>query len=212
MTTSTPEIRTQTIDAFLADLASEAPAPGGGAAVALTGAQSAALLSMCLNVSGDQIKGISPLGRKELRKELDSARRRFLELADIDARAFSAVMTAMKLPNASDTEKLARATAMQAALKGATDVPVQTMELLSDLFVHAETLIPAVKKTVVSDAGIAVLLADAAMKAARLNVRINLKYLKDTAFIEQIEERVGDLLLDKKAKRKDLVSQVKDLI
>lgn len=212
MTTSTPEIRSQTIDAYLADLASAAPAPGGGAAVAVTGAQSAALLSMCLNVTGDQAKGLSAMGRNELAKELEAARRRFLELADEDARAFSAVMAAMQLPNASDAERLARATAMQAALKIATEVPIQMMELLGDLFVHAEALIPAVKKTVVSDAGIAVLLADAGLKAARLNVRINLKYLKDAAFTSATEERVDDLLLDKKAKRKDLLSQVKDLI
>ncbi len=212
MTTTTPEIRGQGIEAFLAELASDAPAPGGGAAVALTGAQSAALLSMCLNVTGDAAKGLSAMGRKELLKQLTSARKRFLELADEDAAAFSTVMTAMKLPNASDAEKLARATATQAALKGATEVPLQTMDLLAELFGHAESLIPAVKKTVVSDAGIAVLLADACLKAARLNVRVNLKYLKDAAFVGQTESRVDALLLGKKAKRKDLLSQINDLI
>ncbi len=212
MTTTTPEIRGQGIEAFLAELASDAPAPGGGAAVALTGAQSAALLSMCLNVTGDAAKGLSAMGRKELLKELTAARNRFLELADEDAGAFSAVMAAMKLPNASDAEKLARATATQAALKAATEVPLRTMDLLSELFRHAESLIPAVKKTVVSDAGIAVLLADAGLKAARLNVRINLKYLKDATFVEQTATRVDALLLGKKAKRKNLLSQVNDLI
>lgn len=212
MTTTTPDLRDQKLDRYLAELASDRPAPGGGAAVAVTGAQAAALLSMCLNVTGEAAKGLSQMGRKELLKELDAARAKFLDLATEDAAAFSAVMDAMKLPNKTDTEKLARATAMQAALKVATDVPLRTMELLGELFVHAETLIPAVKPAVVSDAGIAVLLADAGLKAARLNVRINLKYLKDAPFIRATEDRVEELLLDKKAKRKDLLSQVKDLI
>ena len=66
MTTSTPDIKDQPLDRYLADLASERPAPGGGAAVGVTGAQAAALLAMCLNVTGDQVKGLSTATRKDM--------------------------------------------------------------------------------------------------------------------------------------------------
>ena len=71
---------------------------------------------------------------------------------------------------------------MQAALQGAADVPLRIAEAALEV---ARLSMPAAEKgnpNAVSDAGVAVLLADAAAQSAALNVRINLAWIADKGF------------------------------
>ena len=52
---------------------------------------------------------------------------RLMELADADTQAFNEVMAAYRLPKATDDDKAARSGAIQAALRGATEVPLETL-------------------------------------------------------------------------------------
>ncbi len=215
MTTTTPKtgkVAMQSLEQYLTVLASAEPAPGGGAAVGVTGAQAAALLSMVVNVTGDSPGALLLPQRNQTLKTLDDSRKRFLELADEDASAFTKVLAAYKLAKATDPEKAKRDAAIQAALKEATEVPLATMRLFDALFALAATIIPTAKKTVVSDAAIAVLLADAGLRAAHFNVRINLKTLKDVSFGNATKTEVKALLDGKKEKRRELVLQAKAMI
>ncbi|PIQ88872.1 MAG: hypothetical protein COV72_06235 [Candidatus Omnitrophica bacterium CG11_big_fil_rev_8_21_14_0_20_42_13] len=79
------------IKKYLDDLAAKKPAPGGGSAAALSCALGCALLSMSANFSIGKEK------YKKYEKELkgilaksENYRKRFLELADLDVRAYSA--------------------------------------------------------------------------------------------------------------------------
>jgi formiminotetrahydrofolate cyclodeaminase len=155
---------------------------------------------------------ISSTSRPDLLDALDRSRRRFLALADLDAQAFIAVLAAYKLPQGTAEEKSARQERIQHALRGATDVPLEVMGRLSDLFPLAADVIAGAKPTVVSDAGIAVHLLAAGLKAARYNVAINLKYLRDEGFKDKTEAAVAGLLVGKKERRKQLLAQVKALL
>ena len=121
-------------------------------------------------------------------------------------------MRAYKMASKTDDEKAARSAAVQASLRGATEVPLATMRLFERLYAQAAAIIPAAKKTVVSDAAIAVLLTDAGMRAAHFNVRINLKHLKDDTFCSQTKREVKALLAGKKERRRELVLQAKEMI
>ena len=64
---------------------------------------------------------------------------RLMELADADTRAFNDVMAAYRLPKATDEEKAARTGAIQAALRGATEIPLETLRACADALAHGAT-------------------------------------------------------------------------
>ena len=182
------------IEEFLDALAGGESTPGGGAAAALTGSQAAALLSMVLNFT---------VGRKryaEVEEELRGYLQRteclrvdLLALADKDAKAFGAVAACYAMPRSTDAEKSARAAAMQTALKGAAEVPLEMAALCLEILELTPPVAEKGNPNVVSDAATAAHLANAAIRSALVNVRINLKFLKDEAYVAQGQGRVASL-------------------
>jgi formiminotetrahydrofolate cyclodeaminase len=63
-------------------------------------------------------------------------------------------------------------------------------------------------KWAVSDAGVAVLMAEAALRSAALNVLINLGTLKDEAFVADRRAKLESLLQDKGAMRDEIYDHV----
>lgn len=181
----------QTIQLFLDELASDAPAPGGGSVAALGAALGAALATMVANLT---------VGREKYKESWDAMagardrsepmRKRFVELMNEDTEAFNAYMAAMKLPKETDEEKAARRSAMEKASKGATKVPLETLELCVSLAETAHTAMLNGNPNAASDAGVAALYAQAAGKAAALNVRINLPSIKDETFAAEVRNRM----------------------
>ncbi len=200
-------IATMTLATYLDGLASGEAAPGGGAAVAITGAQAAALLAMVWQVTA---------GAKEAFAgdvaALNATREELLALATADGDAFLQVMAAYRLPKATPAEAQERTAAVQAALRGAAEVPLKVMRILAGLFEAADQTVAAAKPAVISDAAIAVLLLSAALKAAAYNVRINLKYIKDDTYTDKTEQDVKELLAGKKKHRRQLVTQIKGVL
>jgi len=102
-----------------------------------------------------------------------------LVAADDDAAAYEAVVMARKLPRGTDDEKAARATAVAEATVGATEVPLRIARLSSEVLELAASMAALGNARAVSDAGVAALLAAAALRGAALNVMINVPYLPD---------------------------------
>jgi formiminotetrahydrofolate cyclodeaminase len=194
---------------FLDELASNAPAPGGGSVAALSGALGAALISMVCNltlgkkgyegVQGD-IEGL--LAQSEaLRKELS-------DLLEADVAAYTAYSQTAKMPRDTDEQKAARTEAMQAALKNATMVPMRIAEAAVKAI---DLCMPAAEKGnkwAVSDAGVAVLMAEAALRSAALNVLINLGTIKDEAFVAEKRAYLDGLLAGKGVVRDQIYDYV----
>ena len=91
-------------------------------------------------------------------------------------------------------EKAKRQVAMQAALKVATDVPLTIAQAAVKVM---DLCMPAAEngnKWAVSDAGVAVLVAEAALRSAALNVLINLGTLKDPEFVADRRAKLESLL------------------
>ncbi len=184
-----------TLSDFVNELASSSPAPGGGSVAALGGSLAAGLVSMVGELTRgrekyadvqDDIVSVCDRG-KDLAVKL-------LSLIDEDTEAFSAFMAAMKLPKDTDDQKAARKAAMQEAAKGTAEVPLRTLELCAQA---EELALLAMKKgnsNAVTDAASAGQFARAAAASAAYNVRINLKSIKDAAFVEEKLAQTGALL------------------
>ena len=194
---------------FLDELASNAPAPGGGSVAALSGALGAALVSMVCNLS---------LGKKayadvqdeinDLLVESEALRQELTDLLEEDVKAYTGYSKAAKMPRGTEEEKAERQVVMQAALKVATDVPLAIAEAAVKVM---DLCMPAAakgNKWAVSDAGVAVLMAEAALRSAALNVLINLGSLKDEEFVADRRAKLDSLLEGKGIMRDEIYDYV----
>lgn len=112
------------VAAFLDDLASAAPTPGGGSAAAVVGAMSAALVSMVCNVTlGKKGQEAVESEMKAVRDLSERLRTRLTAMAAADIAAFDGLMAAYRLPKASEAEKQSRGAAIQDHLRAATETP-----------------------------------------------------------------------------------------
>lgn len=172
-----------TVAQLLAALASPDPTPGGGTAAAIAGAMGASLLLMVSGLAksrnniDDEKAALSAA-----REAIEPLATRLTELADADTEAFNDVMAAYRLPKATDDEKAARTKAIQSALRGATEIPLETLRACADVIAHGRAVAEHGNRSAASDVGVAIGLAKAAADGAAANVRINLDGLKDETF------------------------------
>jgi methenyltetrahydrofolate cyclohydrolase len=183
-----------TVRRFLDELASSSPAPGGGSVAALAGAMAAGLVSMVCNltIGNDKYRAAEETMRQTL-AESEPLRTRLTELMEEDTAAYNAVIASYKLPKDSDEQKAARSAAIQAALKQAVEVPLATAEAAAPLRALAATAREHGNPNAASDAYVAGILADTAIKAALANVEINLPVIKDAAFVAAAQARAATL-------------------
>ncbi|MCG3134454.1 MAG: hypothetical protein HMLKMBBP_01760 [Planctomycetes bacterium] len=186
-------LRTEPLDAcgpFIEALASEAPTPGGGSAAALAGAQGAALVEMVCNLTIGREKYRA--AEAELTAVRADARRLRTELHGLirrDCAAYDGFMQAMKLPKATDAEKAARKAAMGRAAILAAEIPLETMALCAEVLRLAVAAARKGNPNAASDGAVAALMARAALRAADLNVRINLPSVQDEAVRADLARR-----------------------
>ena len=167
---------------WLDTLASETPTPGGGAAAGVAAATAAGLISMVgrLTIGKEGFEDLDARMR-ELVDRAEAERATFLELADVDARAFESVMTAFRLPKGSEEERSARTLKIQNAYEGAAAVPLELARRSVELMELAEDATALGNPHASSDGYSAGALLFAAALSAIANVRINAAGLKDEA-------------------------------
>ena len=181
--------RSQSIDTYVHDLASNLPAPGGGSGAALAGALGAALAAMVANftVGKEKFANVEERVQRVL-KDLDDVRERLLQLMDEDVASYTQVSAAYKLPRGTDEEKAAREAAIQEAYKVAAGVPRAIAETCDRCIALAAELCDLGNPNLISDVGCAVRLAEAARHCAWLNVAINLSVIKDEAYRADLQQ------------------------
>ena len=197
-----------TVTEFSDLLASDAPAPGGGSVAALCGSLAAALGSMVANLTYNK-KGYKEHNDKmnSVAKDMQIRRRELLNLIDEDTNAFNIMMAAMKAQNAakkgSDAAAIAEADKnMDEANKYAISFPLQVMEKIYELLPNLKIVGEFGNINAASDAGVGALLVQAGVKAAGLNVKINLKnFAKDDPFYGKTFDAMTRILavVDKEA-------------
>ncbi|MCC7018204.1 MAG: glutamate formimidoyltransferase [Ardenticatenales bacterium] len=168
---------------LVAEAASESPAPGGGSVAGVVGALGAAMGAMVANLSAGK-RGWDDRWAmfSDWAERGQAAAKELLWLVDEDTRAFDDLLAAMRLPK-DDTAALAvRAAAIEAATQRAIDVPLSVIRTaLGSMDLMLEMAAIGLPSSI-SDAGVGALCARTAVRAAALNVRINVPGLTDAAF------------------------------
>jgi formiminotetrahydrofolate cyclodeaminase len=178
-------IKDESIEEFLDQLASRASTPGGGSAAAVMGAMGAALISMVCNLTiGKSNYAQVEDEMKRVLTQAEALRHSLVAMINADVQAFDTVMRAYALPRATEEEKAARLEATQLALKEATLVPLAGAKACVEVMQLSQIVAEKGNVNVISDAGVAVVAAQAALRSAALNVYINAKAIKDRSFAE----------------------------
>ena len=180
---------------FAAALASGEPVPGGGGAAALAGALGAALAAMVCNftIGRKRYQAIEPEMRALLSRA-DAIRAELLDLVDADAEAYGKVVEGQALPKDSPEQVVERDRHIQAALAESVRVPLRVAVLAADAVALCEPIAERGNQRLISDAGVAALLADAALRSAALNVRVNLGNLRDEKLVSESRAAIARLL------------------
>ena len=169
---------------FTAKLGSDAPAPGGGSAAALSGALGAALVSMVCNLTKGREKyaEFETLVVNTL-KESDELAAALLEGIQKDTNAFDGVIAAYGMPKGTDAEKAARSEAIQNAYKVAILSPEETADNCLAVMRLSKDLLHKSNRNAASDLAVSALQAYAGLIGALENVAINLGAIKDQKYV-----------------------------
>ncbi len=203
-------IKQSAIDNFLDDLASNAATPGGGSAAAIIGAMGAALVAMVCHLTiGKKKYAEVEEEMKAVLTEAEALRHRLTGMIEDDVQAFDAVMAAYGMPKETDADKEKRSAAIQDALKLATDVPLRCCHAAREVIDVAAKASGKGNLNVISDAGVAVLAAYAALRSAALNVYTNAKMITDKSFADAKLRELETLLSGAEKATEDAYELVK---
>ena len=183
------------VNDFIDLLACDAPAPGGSSASALAGAMGVGLSKMVAALTTGKAKYAEHEDTvQEILSKAGALTEKLTAAIDRDTEAFDGVSAVFAMPKSTDEEKAARKEAMQKALKEATLVPYETMELCLQSLKVVKLGVGKTNTSAASDLGVASLNLKSAVQGAWLNVLINLAGIKDEAFVAEYKSK-GEAIL-----------------
>lgn len=196
---------------FIEVLASKEAVPGGGGAAALCGAIGTALGNMV---------GSLTVGKKkyadvedeiiELKKRCDALQADFLELIDKDAEMFEPLSKAYGLPKSTPQEIAYKEEVLEKCARDACVVPLAIMEKSCEAIDIIAEFAQKGSVLAVSDAGCGAIICKSALYAASLNIFINTKSMKDTAYASALNEKALSMLDEYGKKAEEIFAQVKE--
>ena len=193
------------LDAF----ASNEPVPGGGSAAALAGAVGVSLLMMAAGLP--KTKTGAPEEAADLSEaaaRLRPLRETLTAMVDQDSDAYRAVLAAFRLPKTTEAQTGARAGAIQEAMRGATDVPLETMRVCQQALRGAVIVTRNALRTAHSDVATGIELLAAASRGSALSIEANLGAITDAAYVSRTRTEcdvlAGDVTADASEARRIL--------
>jgi len=183
---NTEPLASLSVRGFIEEIANRSSAPGGGSASAAIGAIGVGLGCMV----GQLTFGIRKFEDvdKEIRKlipPLYNSVQKLVPMIDADTNAFNDYMEALRLPKNTDEEKQKRTNAMQEGLKNAIQIPLATMNYISEAW---SAMIEVAKYGNIaskSDVEVGARAMEMGIWGAYKNVLINLKGIKDLDFVNK---------------------------
>jgi len=185
---------------FIDEVSRESPAPGGGSIAALAGALGASLSSMVSNLTANK-RGSEEVDKilNDAAEECQQLKESLVKAIDEDTNAFNAYMDARRLPNKSVEEQKTREDAMQAGLKQAVMVPLNTAKQSYRAIEIAEAVAKNGNPNSITDVGVGAQSAYTGVLGGIYNVLINLKDIKDEKFVDEMRKTCA--ILKEKAQK-----------
>ena len=177
-------LASMTVTALADEVSRDTPAPGGGSIAALAGALAAALASMVASLT--QGRGGDPhvdAAMVEVSLEAQRVKDALIAAVDADTDAFTAYMEARRLPAASPEQKAARESAMQAGLKTAIAVPLESARASLAAMRLAERAARHGLPASITDAAVGVQLGFAGVRGGVWNAEVNLRDITDAGSV-----------------------------
>jgi formiminotetrahydrofolate cyclodeaminase len=158
-----------------------------------------------LTTGKEKYKAVQPQ-IDELLKKAEKVRSELQALIQKDIDVFGSLSLVYAMPKITDTEKAARTTKMQEVLKGACQVPFEIGEKALEVAKLAKTAAEIGNTAAVSDAGVAVLLANCCAQSAALNVKININSIKDSEYNKVTWTRMQAILIETETLQKTVMA------
>ena len=185
----------QPLKSFIDNTARGTPTPGGGSVAALVGSLGASLLCMVGNFTAGKPKYKSvEKDVKEILGEADKLKESLFVLIREDMEAYDKFSRASQMPKDTPLMIEKRKQVLQETLKEAAEVPWRIAQASLQVIELAEKLLPKGNPNLITDVGVGVLLAEAALKSAALNVKINLSFIKDEEYKNRRSKVLEDIL------------------
>jgi len=189
------EMMNENIKDFLAALASGAPVPGGGGASALAAALGMSLGVMVANLTDGKKKYAEY--QDEITKMIEEGQKTASALAaymDKDAESFLPLSQAYKLPKDTPKQLAERNQILEAALVEASKTPLALMEKIIEAMRLLDRLSVIGSNLAISDVGVGIQLAKAALNGASLNVFINTNLMKNKEAASAMNQKADTYL------------------
>jgi len=183
------------VDQFVHSVAARSSAPGGGSVAALLASLGCGLSTMVAQMTyGKKQFEHLDANIRPILPPLHDAMNDAIAMIDKDTDAFTQYMDAVKLPQGSSEEKATRATAMDAGLRRAIDVPLTLAKHADSMW---QWIIPLAKVANInckSDLQVGARCLETSVLGAHDNVMINLAGVADVAFRSETERHVKTLV------------------
>ena len=177
-------------------LASKAPTPGGGSALAQVGAVACSLVEMAINVTLSKMTAGEDYDY--LKSQCDvamRAKKTMYKLSNDDAQAFEKIIVALHMPQSTDEEKKRRSQQLQKAYHRAAIVPLDLMALCREILRLAKVrVMPNLSKYVSSDCVIAIDLLKNIATNSLVNVRANTTLIVDPTLQSTLDRQAMEIL------------------
>lgn len=185
----------QPLKSFIDNTAKGTPTPGGGSVAALVGSLGAALLCMVGNftIGKPKYKSVEK-DVKEILAEAGKLKETLFVLIREDMEAYEKFSRASQMSKDTPLMREKRKQVLQKTLKEAAEVPWRISQASLQVIELAEKLLPKGNPNLITDVGVGVLLAEAALKSAVLNVKINLSFIKDEEYKNRRIKALEDIL------------------
>lgn len=180
---------------LLDDVARGNMAPGAMGMTALVGAIAAVLVAMVGKLTAGN-PGYEPM-TEEMERLTERAKTladQVLTGLDQEVAAFNKLVESMALPRDSDDQTVMRRDCIRIAARAYAQVPLQVGQVAAEVLQLAETAVRYGNKEIIADAGTALLTALAAVKAASLQVLINLRGQEPDEWVAEAREKVNKWL------------------
>lgn len=199
----------QNMNEFIEVLSSSAPVPGGGGASAYAAAIGMSLGSMVANLTTGKKKYAEYQAEiEEVIVKAEVLTKELIAYMDKDAEAFEPLSKAYGLPKNTPEELAVREEVMEKALVAASETPLALMEKVVESMRILERLAVIGSALAISDVGVGIQMAKAALNGASLNVFINTKLMKNKEVADDMNSRADELL----AVGNDLADEIFDAV
>lgn len=205
------------IDKFTCELSSDAPSPGGGSTAALVAALSSALNSMVYSLT---------IGKKVFEKLNDNEKNQMIKLQEEakefikksqhfmeqDREDFLSLMDCYKLPKDNEENIIERKEKIKENTIKAMQTPLVLAEECIKFYDNIGFAVKYGNKNLISDAGVATILLHSAIESSIINVKVNLNFLREEEFCNEIETKCKNILNTSYVNKCNIMNEVESII